>query len=117
MSEKYRSDNARKVNAKRFPDSKLYILKIKDMPIYKIGVSQSVKRRIRDIRAALPFESKLIALFDINDAYQSEKEIHDILNKYALRHEWFKMDVEAYLIIKEAIVNVCKYQGVRYSAN
>ena len=115
--EKYRSDNARKVNAKRFPDSKLYILKIKDMPIYKIGVSQSVKRRMRDIQSALPFDSKLIALFDINDAYQCEKEIHDLLKEYELRHEWFEIPADIYTIVKESIMAVCKYQEVRYSVN
>ena len=88
-TENYRVTNARKVNSSKYPDGWLYILKICNHDIYKIGVSQNPKRRIRDIKSHLPFESKVLFLGNFVDVYELEKCIHELFHENKLRNEWF----------------------------
>jgi hypothetical protein len=89
MSEAYRFDNARKVNSAKFPDGFIYIIKSNESDLYKIGVSNKPKRRIRDIAAVLPFEIETIFLQHYDDVYSLEKLIHDTLIINRVRREWF----------------------------
>lgn len=98
MDEKYRSDNARKTNSKKFPNSYLYILNIVDTSYYKIGVSQSPKRRIRDISVCMPFDVKTIYLKEHPLTYNLEEFLHDAFRDKELKHEWF--DLTKYDLVK-----------------
>ena len=94
MAEQYRIDNARKVNQKRFglhPNSSVYFIKIKDTNYYKIGVSQNIKRRIRDIRSFIPFEIELINIVKTNIAYDVEYELMKSFKQYQMKGEWFDL--------------------------
>lgn len=90
-AEKYRSDNARKVNAKKFPHSYLYIIKIVDSNLYKIGVSNNPKRRIRDISGHLPYDIEVKYCAKHPHTYNLEEMIHDNFREQELRHEWFEL--------------------------
>ena len=92
--ENYRISNARKVNSKKNPDGYLYVLKLKDFDLYKIGVSQNPKRRIRDIKSYFPFDSNLLYLKEFIDVYDFEEAIHFVYNENLLRKEWFYLDKE-----------------------
>tara|TARA_R110000851_G_scaffold239999_1_gene392729 strand:+ start:394 stop:771 length:378 start_codon:yes stop_codon:yes gene_type:complete len=87
--EEYRVSNARITNAKKYPNGFLYILKLKGFDLYKIGVSNKPKRRIRDIKSVLPFESDIVFCKRYIDVYPLEKQLHDLYIENKARKEWF----------------------------
>lgn len=103
--ESYRCDNARKVNAKKKPHGYIYILAIKEFDLYKIGVSANPNRRIKDIRAVLPFESDLIFCEKFLEVYTIEEEIHELFKLNKFKKEWYQVypkDIESLqLYLKE----------------
>jgi len=92
--ETYRTENARKSNSKRFPNGYLYILAIKEHDLYKVGVSQKPKRRIRDIKGVLPYDSEVIFLRHYKNVYNLEKLVHKTLSINQKKKEWFQLHEE-----------------------
>lgn len=90
--EEYRADNARKVNSKKFPNSYLYILNIENTPHYKIGVSNKPRRRIKDIRASIPYIVNVLYIQKHKNTYELEEMIHDNFKEKELIHEWFNLN-------------------------
>jgi hypothetical protein len=86
--------NARISNSKARPDGYIYILKLKGFDIYKIGVSSSPKRRIKDIDSSSPFGVECICLEWFKNAYDLEELLHDNFIKNTLRKEWFKINTK-----------------------
>lgn len=91
MKENYRVTNARITNSKKFPNGYLYILKLKGFDLFKIGVSNNPKRRIRDIKSCLPFESSVVFCKLFDEVYSLEKQIHDIHSINKVRKEWYNI--------------------------
>ena len=87
-------DPSRKANKKRFPDGYIYFLELEGQGIYKVGVSQNPKRRLRDINSYLPFNIKLLAIHYFENVYDIEEEIHSAINGENIKGEWFKMTIE-----------------------
>lgn len=86
------AENIRKVNSVRFPKGCIYILKKYNEDLYKIGVSQNVKRRIRDISSILPFEVETVYISElIEDVYDLELIIHSRFKINKVRKEWFDL--------------------------
>jgi hypothetical protein len=88
----YRVSNAKKVNKKRFPNSCIYIIRIKNTNYYKIGVSQNYKRRLRDIESSMPFTIELITIKKVKDAYNIETTLHDTFKQKYIKSEWFNLN-------------------------
>ena len=87
----YRRQNARMVNMAKFPNSAFYIFCIPNMGLYKLGVSQNVDRRIRDITNAMPFDVILLYRKSINNAYVFEEYIHNMYKDNFIQNEWFQL--------------------------
>lgn len=104
--ETYRIENARKVNAKRFPDGFIYIIAIEEHDLYKIGVSKNPKRRIRDITTVIPFECKVIFLKHYKKVYELEELIHNQLKDNTHQREWFKLYKEDVVQLKTILKEV-----------
>lgn len=95
--EDYRRDNARKTNHKNNPNGYLYILYYEYLDLFKVGVSNNPKRRIRDIKAHSPFDLKPIFIKNYEDVYKLEKMVHNRWNHNRIKGEWFqgyKEDIE-----------------------
>lgn len=91
----YRVLNARKVNKSKFKKTNyLYIIQITNQDIYKIGVSSNYERRCKDIINCLPYDSEIIFVKEINNAYDIEEYIHNSIKDYYLKSEWFKLDLK-----------------------
>lgn len=88
----FRNKNASITNRKRFPNSELYILKIEGQDLYKIGVSQNISRRLKDISNAMPYVVSLLYLFKINNAYDLENYLHNLFIIKHLKNEWFSLN-------------------------
>lgn len=85
----YRVVNSRETNKKKHPISNIYIAKLWELNIYKIGVSQNVNRRLRDLNAASPFEVVLVQSTSVSNAYDLELKIHETYKSDSLKGEWF----------------------------
>lgn len=90
-------------NKKRFPDGELYIIKLKGFDIFKIGVSQNAKRRIKDIDSANPFGVLVCGIYTFKNVYEMEEMVHDNLQTELLRKEWFKVSPEVIVGIKNQL--------------
>lgn len=84
-----RVKNARSTNSAKFPDGYIYIIKSKGSDLYKVGVSNKPKRRIRDIAAVLPFEIEVVFTEHYSDVYSLEEIIHETIKINKVRKEWF----------------------------
>jgi hypothetical protein len=87
----YRSDNARKVNSNKKPNGYIYVLQNKRFDLIKVGVSSSPKRRIRDIKAGVPFDIDCLFLKHFNNVYDLESIIHKQLINNKVKGEWFQV--------------------------
>ena len=94
----YRKKNSAIVNKAKFPNSLLYIFQLDDSPCFKIGVSQNVNRRLRDINAANPFQVRKIYNTNILTnglAYDLENYIHTFVSESHMKNEWFEIDTNS----------------------
>lgn len=83
-----------KTNKKRFPDGCLYFIKLKDMDVYKIGVSQNIKRRLSDIDSNLPFDFEILSIHEFKNVYDIEEDIKKELEGKKLKREWFRLSTD-----------------------
>lgn len=90
--EAYRALNATNVNRKKFPHGYIYVLCINEFSLFKVGVSQNPKRRIKDIRAYLPFDLEIIYLSKYDNVYEIEDIFKEALEIFKHKGEWFKID-------------------------
>jgi hypothetical protein len=75
---------------KKIPDT-IYVLNINGSNLYKIGITQNIKRRINDIRASMPFSIDLIIAKKSLFAFDLEQSIHEYYKEYHVKNEWFKI--------------------------
>lgn len=87
---KKKSHTAKSMPNTKPPDT-IYVLNISGTNIYKIGTSQNVKRRIKDICVANPFHIDVIYINKMIFAYEVEQSIHKLLDEYHVKNEWFKI--------------------------
>lgn len=81
-------------NKKRYPDGFIYLIKIHNQDIYKLGVSNNPKRRICDIDSYLPFDLEILSIHYFENVYDIESLISDKMKGFSLRREWYKMPIE-----------------------
>lgn len=89
LNQGFRSDNARKANKSKFPDGFIYIMRLSGFDIYKIGVSNNPKRRLRDLQSANPFELKTLFCARFKDVYSLEEQLLDKFKMNQIKGEWF----------------------------
>jgi hypothetical protein len=87
---KKKSHTAKSITNNKAPDT-IYILNIEGTNIYKIGTSQNVNRRIKDICASNPFHIDIIHIQKILFAYEVEQSIHELIDEFHIKNEWFKI--------------------------
>jgi hypothetical protein len=89
----YRIRNASKTNRKKYVNKEVYVylINLQGTDFYKIGVSQSPKRRIKDLASATPFIVDILYLNSHENAFDLEDEIHLNIKKNYIRHEWFRL--------------------------
>lgn len=60
----------------------------------KVGIATKVFNRVNEMRVGNPRELKLLAYWPSANAVIEEHEIHQLLNQYWVRGEWFKLPSE-----------------------
>ena len=73
----------------------VYILKIENKNVFKVGKTNRLKYRLINLRQAL-YENvdiyRLISCPDSNSAISLERKIQHMLKEYRIRREWFECD-------------------------
>jgi hypothetical protein len=86
----------------------VYIIQNTSTNIYKIGVSDNVDMRIKNLQTANGFPLLIIDKFICNNAFNMENQIHKLLKEYKLTGEWFILTQEdldnVRKMIKELII-------------
>ena len=77
----------------------LYVVKIKNY--YKIGKTNNISNRLRDIRSCSPFRVMLIFSKKVKDVYGIEADLHWKFQNKRIRREWFKLNEIDLLFIKD----------------
>ena len=67
----------------------VYLIKIENQDVYKIGFTTNPKRRIYDISASCPFIIKVLEIRKSLFAYEMEQKLHKEYGNYSLKGEWY----------------------------
>jgi len=80
----------------------VYLIKLEEIDIYKIGFSKNPKNRIKGLQTANPYELVLIESYLSDRANILEKTLHRRFasfkvdeNEYKLKGEFFKLDTNS----------------------
>ena len=76
----------------------IYIIRIINTKYYKIGISNNVESRLKELNTATPFEMKIIFK-------KSFEDFHLIINKH-IRGEWFELSIYDVNSIKTFLENL-----------
>jgi hypothetical protein len=71
-----------------------YIYLLKTGTYYKIGISQNVGRRIKQIKNASPYETEIVTSAKVENAELLEKQLHARYAEYYIRGEWFELPID-----------------------
>jgi len=75
----------------------IYILQLKDLPIYKIGSSSNPLARIKNIQNSIPLEYIPVQILLSNDVGRDEHALHDLFKDKKInipnfkKQEWFRL--------------------------
>jgi predicted GIY-YIG superfamily endonuclease len=70
----------------------VYLINQDDSNMYKIGITNSVKKRLSSIQTANPNPLSLMYSGKVNNAKKLEKELHTHFKRQKINREWFRLD-------------------------
>jgi hypothetical protein len=82
------------------PLSIVYILRCCDTGRVKIGITQNLDQRVKEIQAMSPTELNVVCSF-IVEGQDVERFFHRLFDKYRLHGEWFEIPSSEFLGIHE----------------
>lgn len=83
----------------------VYFVRAGNKGAIKIGVARDVKKRLATMQTGNPFELKVIALIPcsgVQQAFDTERRIHNLFKAKRIRGEWFAGDIN-FRSIRDAI--------------
>lgn len=69
----------------------IYVLQMEGHPYYKIGRTNNIDRRIKEISPVLPTKHRLVRYYSVKDAVRGEKTLHNEFKAQRLNGEWFNL--------------------------
>ena len=82
----------------------VYLIQANDLSLYKIGVSENSKKRVKKLQTGCPYELEILYVFKSKFPFKVEKMLH---NKHAsrkrnidndiLKGEWFNLETNQIL--------------------
>ena len=70
----------------------LYVIKVKDYSYYKIGITQNIKLRFKELQRVNPFELEIYREIYKEGSLYLEIDLHKIFNGKKIRNEWFDLN-------------------------
>lgn len=81
--------------------SSKYIYVIKCNQYYKIGLAKNLSSRLSAIQSGSPYSIQCIVKFKCSEPKYCESMLHEIFNGQKIRGEWFLLDKQDILFIKQ----------------
>lgn len=69
----------------------VYLIKIENYNLYKIGVASNIKNRINSIQTSNPFNVQLVHKKLVNDPFNVERKLHFRYKNQNINREWFNL--------------------------
>ena len=86
----------------------IYLLAIRDLNVYKVGISSNVEKRIKTLQTGCPYKLEILKTFQSPKASKIEKVLHRQYsskkideNEYSLKGEWFYLGIKTIINFKE----------------
>lgn len=77
----------------------LYIIKCNQF--YKIGITNNVKKRLKDLQSGNPYILELIGSFEVKNPRLAESVFHNLLSRKNVVNEWFELNTEELSLLIE----------------
>jgi hypothetical protein len=65
-----------------------------ELPLYKIGISNKVKLRLKQFTTGNPADLTLMCMFPSNQAPKVEAALHNLFKNKNIQGEWFELSYE-----------------------
>jgi hypothetical protein len=78
-----------------------YVYLLRGDNCYKIGLSNNVYRRWKEVSPKLPFETEIVTMIATEDMYKLEASLHKKFSGKRMNGEWFDLDNEDVEYIKK----------------
>lgn len=72
----------------------VYVFKVENQPIYKIGISVSPEARLSSLLTSSPFNIEIVGYEKVDDAPELEKRLHKKYKEFRKNREWFELNDE-----------------------
>lgn len=82
----------------------IYVVQMEGHPLYKIGRSSNVPRRMSEIGIQLPFPYQLCFAHRVPNSHFTESDLHDDFSWARLNGEWFRLTLSALTIIEAKLL-------------
>lgn len=69
----------------------VYVIRAKGHHVYKIGISNDPKKRLRNLQAHSPVALEIVGLYQANDCQMIERLAYLSLRRYHLWGEWYQL--------------------------
>ncbi len=73
---------------------KIYLIKSLNEGVYKIGVSKSPNKRLKQIQTGNPAPVEILYLYETENAYKIEKALHNRYSHFNTHGEWFELSIK-----------------------
>ena len=67
----------------------IYVIEESGNGYVKIGISNEPSRRLADMQTGSPYDLTLLLVLEVEDAAVTESFLHEVLEKFRIRGEWF----------------------------
>lgn len=97
---------------RRYIKNILYVLKVRDENIYKIGVSRdekSFRKRFANLNSMSHLDLSILYFFKVDDAIIHELFLHEKFKGLKIKNEWFRLD-ETHLIWVKVVSSLSSNQ-------
>ena len=80
----------------------LYVIRLGNLPYYKIGYTQHLETRLTFLENGLPLQIELIVSYQSEQAKDIENALHCKFAKKRTHGEWFKLSKEDITLLKNS---------------
>lgn len=87
---------------------KIYLIKSLNEGVYKIGVSKSPNKRLKEVQTGNPSPIDILYLYETENAYKIEKALHNRYSQYNTHGEWFELSIKEELSFMETCASIEK---------
>lgn len=85
--------------------NEIYLMYVKDLNAYKIGVSKNSKKRLKQLQTGCPYNIEIKHIFFSKFAYKVESILHREFNTYKIDIDEKKLNGEWFILTSDQVSN------------